>query len=162
FATSDGGLITSSAWYEPASPKTHGKNLVVFGGGYTLYALDADTTDPAKRLVWSHDYTGLPEQPADPAHDEARIFSSPIVVGGKDGTYYRVNPADGTQVWKTNVVGGGLAGGFLGTPAYDGQRVAGATALGDFGRFEGFGALGCDFPNPHDGLVQEPSIHAFN
>ena len=83
FATSDGGLITSSAWYEPASPKTHGKNLVVFGGGYTLYALDADTTDPAKRLVWSHDYTGLPEQPADPAHDEARIFSSPVVVGTK-------------------------------------------------------------------------------
>ena len=36
FLTSDGGLITSSAWYEPASNKTHGRNLVIFGGGYTL------------------------------------------------------------------------------------------------------------------------------
>jgi outer membrane protein assembly factor BamB len=287
FATSDGGLITSSAWYEPASKKTQGRNLVIFGGGYTLYALDADTG----QQVWNHDYTGLPEAPPDPSHDEARIFSSPVVVGnnvifgvtsdgqnghrgyvaaanladgsqtwrfetdvdpvdghvlnngcggvwssgtvveahdivvfdvadcdfnnpppynesvfalhpndgslawnfrparvdngcdwdfgatanyqrkggseflgvgGKDGTYYSLDPATGTQRWATNVVGGGLAGGFIGTTAYDGQRVAGATALGDFGRFEGFGALGCRFPDPHDGLVQEPSIHAFN
>jgi outer membrane protein assembly factor BamB len=286
FATSDGGLITSSAWYEPASNKTHGRNLVIFGGGYTLYALDADTG----QQVWNHDFTGLPEAPADPNNDEARIFSSPVVVGtkvifgvtsdgqnghrgyvaaanledgsqvwrfetsvapggailnngcggvwssptlvesqnvvvldvadcnfsntpaegiynekvfalhpndgslawvfdpgrddngcdwdfgatantdgqsflgvgGKDGTYYRINPTNGTSLWKKNVVFGGLAGGFLGTTAYDGQRVAGATALGDFGRFEGFGALGCEFPNPQDGLVQEPSIHAFN
>src|SRR5439155_27031727 len=42
FLTSDGGLITSSAWYERASNKTHGRNLVIFGVGYTLYALDAD------------------------------------------------------------------------------------------------------------------------
>jgi outer membrane protein assembly factor BamB len=286
FATSDGGLITSSAWYESASPKTHGRNLVIFGGGYTLYALDADTG----QQVWNHDYTGLPEQPADPVHDEARIFSSPVVVGtkvifgvtsdgqnghrgyvaaanlengnqvwrfetsvdpsgailnngcggvwssptlvesqnvvvldvadcnfsntpaegiynekvfalrpgdgsvawvfdpqrvddgcdwdfgatantdgqsflgvgGKDGTYYSIDPSTGQRKWATNVVFGGLAGGFLGTTAYDGQHVVGATALGDFGRFEGFGALGCQPGNPNDGLVQEPSIHAFN
>ena len=55
-----------------------------------------------------------------------------------------------------------MAGGFIGTTAYDGQRVVGATALGDVGRFEGFGALGCQPGNPNDGLVQEPSIHAFD
>jgi outer membrane protein assembly factor BamB len=286
FATSDGGLITSSAWYEPASNKTHGRNLVIFGGGYTLYALDADTG----QQVWNHDYTGLPEQPADPAHDEARIFSSPVVVGtkvvfgvtsdgqsahrgyvaaanlengsqvwrfetsvapngavlnngcggvwssptlvesqnlvvldvadcnfsntpaegiynekvfalhpndgslawvfdpqrvdngcdwdfgatantdgqsflgvgGKDGTYYSIDASTGQRKWATNVVFGGLAGGFIGTTAYDGQHVAGATALGDFGRFEGVGALGCQLGNPNDGLIQEPSIHAFD
>jgi len=288
FLTSDGGLITSSAWYEPASPKTQGKNLVIFGGGYTLYALDADTGSP----VWNHDYTSLPEKPADPAHDEGRIFSSPVVVGtkvifgvtsdgqnghrgyvaaanlengeqawrfetdvdphdghilndgcggiwssgtvfeahdlvvfdvadcdfndpppfnesvfalrpgdgslvwnhrpsrvdngcdwdfgatpnyvrypdgseflgvgGKDGTYYRLDPVDGHEIHATNVVFGGLAGGFLGTPAFDGKTVYGATALGDFGRFEGFGTFGCEFPNPKDGLVQEPSIHAID
>jgi outer membrane protein assembly factor BamB len=288
YATSDGGLITSSAWYEPASFFTHGRNLVIFGGGFTLYALDADTG----KQVWNHDYTSLPEKPADPVHDEARIFSSPVVVGtkvifgvtsdgqnghrgyvaaanlengnqawrfetdvdphdghilndgcggvwssgtvveshgivvfdvadcdfndpppfnesvfalrpgdgslvwnhrpsrvdngcdwdfgatpnyvryadgseflgvgGKDGTYYRLDPVDGHEIHKTNVVFGGLAGGFLGTPAFDGTTVFGATALGDFGRFEGFAALGCEFPNPQDGLVQEPSIHAID
>jgi hypothetical protein len=33
--------------------------------------------------------------------------------------------------------------------------------LGDVGRFEGFGTAGCQPGNPNDGLVQEPSIHAF-
>src|SRR5438270_10230943 len=109
FLTSDGGLITSSAWYEPASNKTHGRNLVIFGGGYTLYALDADTG----QQVWNHDYTGLPEQPADPAHDEARIFSSPVVVGtkvifgvtsdgqsGHRGYVAAANLESGSQVWR--------------------------------------------------------------
>ena len=287
FATSDGGLITSSAWYEPASNKTHGRNLVIFGGGYTLYALDADTG----QQVWNHDYTGLPESPPDPAHDETRIFSSPIVVGNKvivgvtpdgqdghrgyvvganlqdgsqvwrfetsvktpggtpvnngcggvwssptlvesqnvvaldvadcnfkndpadgiynekvfalhpndgslawvfdpnrpdpgcdydfgatpntdgqsflgvgskDGTYYSIDPATGQRKWATNVLFGGFSGGFLGSSAFDGTRIVGATALGDFGRFEGFGSLGCDVGNPNDRPIQEPSIHAFN
>ena len=288
FLTSDGGLITSSDWYQPANAQTHGRNLVLFGGGYTLYALDADTG----KQVWNHDYTSLPEKPANPVHDEGRIFSSPVVVGtnvifgvtsdgqnghrgyvaaadlengnqvwrfetdvdphdghilndgcggvwssgtvveqhdiivfdvadcdfnnpppfnesvfalhpddgalawnfrparvdkgcdwdfgatanygrlpngqeflgvgGKDGTYYRLDPATGHQLWATNVVFGGLAGGFLGSTAFDGTRSYGATALGDFGRFEGFGALGCQIGNPRDGLVQEPSIYAFD
>jgi outer membrane protein assembly factor BamB len=288
FATSDGGLITSSAWYQPAGPTTHGRNLVIFGGGFTLYALDADTG----QQVWSHDYTSLPEKPADPVHDEGRIFSSPVVVGtkvifgvtsdgenghrgyvaaanlengeqvwrfetdvdphdghilndgcggvwssgtyieshdivvfdvadcdfndpppfnesvfalhpgdgslawnhrpsrpdngcdwdfgatpnygtlpdgseflgvgGKDATYYRLDPADGHELWATNVLFGGLAGGFLGTPAFDAGHVYGATALGDLGRFEGFGTLGCQPGNPRDGLIQEPSIHSFD
>src|SRR6202035_3290706 len=61
--TSDGGLVTSSAWFEPAAGLQ--PDLVIFAGGYTLYALDAQSG----ALVWKHAYTGLPEQPADPAHD---------------------------------------------------------------------------------------------
>jgi outer membrane protein assembly factor BamB len=34
--------------------------------------------------------------------------------------------------------------------------------LGDFGRFEGFGSLGCRPGDPGDQLVQEPSLHAFD
>jgi polyvinyl alcohol dehydrogenase (cytochrome) len=285
--TSDGGLITSSAWFQPAGQGL--PNTVIFGGGYTLYALNAATG----ALLWSHEYTGLPEQPPNPTQDEARIFSSPTVVrdrvlfavssdgqnghrgyvaaadlrtgapvwrfetdvvpgtttprndgcggvwssptvlakldlvvydvadcdfknpppyeesvfalrigdgklawlfrpdrvdadcdwdfgatanegvdgagnatflgvGGKDGTYYSLDPATGRLRWQTNVVFGGLAGGFIGTPAYDGTTIFGASALGDFGRFEGFGSLGCDPTDPRDGLVQEPSLHAFD
>jgi polyvinyl alcohol dehydrogenase (cytochrome) len=83
-------------------------------------------------------------------------------VGGKDGTYYSLEPLTGRLRWSTHVVFGGFAGGFIGTPAYDGQRVYGATALGDFGRFEGFGSLGCRPGDPGDQLVQEPSLHAFD
>ena len=52
--------------------------------------------------------------------------------GGKDGTYYSLDPATGEVRWSTNVVFGGSSGGFLGTTAYDGQHVYGATGLGDF------------------------------
>jgi polyvinyl alcohol dehydrogenase (cytochrome) len=87
-------------------------------------------------------------------------------IGGKDGAYYRLDPATGRVLWHTRVVFGGLAGGFIGTTAFDGNRVYGATALGDFGRFEGFGALGCSPAGVEDGVadlpIQEPSIHAFN
>jgi polyvinyl alcohol dehydrogenase (cytochrome) len=285
--TSDGGLITSSAWFEPAAG--HRPNLVIFGGGYTLYALNAATG----AVFWSHDYPGLPEKPADPDRDEARIFSSPAVVGnrvlfgvssdgqnhhrgyvvgadldtgqaawkfetdvdpktgvprndgcggvwsspsilptsglmvfdvgdcdfvdtppydeavlalhiadgkpawvfhpprpdphcdwdfgasantgidatgapaflgvgGKDGTYYSLDPTKGTMRWQRNVVFGGFAGGFIGTTAFDGNRVYGATALGDFGRFEGFGAAGCQLGNVRDLPLQEPSLHAID
>jgi outer membrane protein assembly factor BamB len=282
--TSDGGIITSSAWFQPASPLTHGRPLVLFGGGYTLYALDA----VSGRLVWKRPFTGRPEAAPKPAVDEARIFASPAVVGrlvvfavspdgqrghrgyvaaadlatgtlvwrfetdvdrhgkvlndgcggvwtsptvdeadglvieavadchflgtppynervlalrvrdgglawvytprrlakadpkcdydfgatanlgrgwvgiaGKDGTYYALDPRTGHERWETNVVFGGLAGGFIGTTAYDGRRVYGATALGDFGRFEGFGQAEC-FGDPRDTPVQEPSIFAFD
>ncbi|HXW33845.1 MAG TPA: PQQ-binding-like beta-propeller repeat protein, partial [Acidimicrobiales bacterium] len=75
--TSDGGLVTSSAWYQPASNGLPA--MVIFGGGYTLYALDADDGD----LVWEHDYTGRPGLPPEPNTDGTRIFSSPVVVGDK-------------------------------------------------------------------------------
>ena len=70
--TSDGGLITSSAWFEAAGDGRPA--LVIFGGGYTLYALNATTG----AVYWEHDYTGRPDQPANPNKDGTRIFSSPV------------------------------------------------------------------------------------
>jgi polyvinyl alcohol dehydrogenase (cytochrome) len=278
--TGDGGLVTSTAYFLPGSGSR--PDLVIFGGGYTLYALRA--TDG--KAVWTHDFTGRPERPPDPAHDPSRIFSSPVVVGddvlfavtpdgvagyrgyaaaadvttgklrwrfetdldgrrgirddgcggvwssptvvrrfglvvyavadchfsnanamdekvfalrsatgklawvfdpkrrddgcdfdfgatanyaggflgvgGKDGTYYSIDPRTGGLRWKRNVVFGGFSGGFIATAAYDGARVYGATAIGDFGRFEGFGDLGCEPGNPSDTPAQEPTLHAFD
>ena len=281
---SDGGLVTSSAWFEPASGSRPA--LVIFGGGYTLYALDA--ADGA--VYWRHDYPGLPGAPA-PSVDSTRIFSSPVVVGdrimfgvdedgqrggagyvvaasldsgdplwefqtdvdatgrvlhdgcgsvwssgtvlpdeglvvfgtadcknsgaapfadtvialnvatgtlawkfhplqdapvcdfdfgatpnagvspagattflgegGKDGTYYSLDPSTGQVRWSTNVVFGGSSGGFLATPAYDGQRVYGATALGDFNPTPA-GLKVCDKANRRDTAAQNPTDHAFD
>jgi outer membrane protein assembly factor BamB len=282
--TSDGGLVTSSAWYEPGSGNR--PDLVIFGGGYTLYALDAHTG----ALYWRHDYTGRPDLPPRPDVDGARIFSSPVVVGdkvligvsvdgqkghrgyvvaanladgnpkwtyetdvapqggiqndgcgsvwssgsvtsnglvvfnesdchfsnppptsetvfalrisdghlawrfrpsredtkcdfdfgatanvglspkggttflgvgGKDGTYYSLDPSNGRMRWSTNVVFGGFSGGFIATSAYDGSRVYGSTALGDFGRFESHGPQLCQPGNPADTESQQPSAHSF-
>jgi polyvinyl alcohol dehydrogenase (cytochrome) len=75
--TSDGGLVTSSAWFEPAG-QGH-PDLVIFGGGYTLYAINAHSGT----LFWSHEYTGRPDLPPDPINDYTRIFSSPEVSDGK-------------------------------------------------------------------------------
>jgi outer membrane protein assembly factor BamB len=72
-ATSDGGLVTSSAWFQPGAGTR--PDLVIFGGGYTLYALNAHTGG----LYWRHDYTGQPSLPPRPDQDGARIFSSPVV-----------------------------------------------------------------------------------
>lgn len=284
--TSDGGLVTSSAWYEPGAGSR--PDLVIFGGGYTLYALVASNG----RLYWHHAYTGRPDRPPDPSDDDTRIFSSPVVVGrdvifavtpdghrgyrgyiaaadlstgdpvwvyqtdvdasghilndgcggvwssgtilartglvvfdvadchfsnpppasesvvalhadtgkkawsfrparvdpgcdtdfgatanaatgasgspsflgvgSKDGTYYSLDPGTGALRWSTNVVFGGFSGGFIATTAYDGTRVYGSTALGDYGRFEGVGMKRCDPTNPRDTTLQEPSVHAFD
>ena len=283
---SDGGLVTSSAWFEPAS-STH-PDLVIFGGGYTLYALNAETG----AVFWRRVFTGRPEQPPQPAVDDTRIFSSPVVVdgaviigvtpdghrgyrgyvvaadvttgrtrwtfetdidtngkvrddgcggvwssgsvlpgqqlvvfdmsdchfsnppplnetvfalnvhdghlawsfrptradhhcdfdfgatpnvgldasgtptflgvGGKDGTYYSLDPTNGTKRWSTNVVFGGFSGGFIATAAYDGTRVYGSTALGDFGRFESNGPKVCNPGAAGDVPIQEPSVHSFD
>jgi LPXTG-motif cell wall-anchored protein len=282
---SDGGMVTSSAWFEPGD--AHRPDLVIFGGGYSLYALDARTG----ALYWKHDYTGRPDLAPDPQHDGTRIFSSPVVtdnkvlvgvsndgqrhergyivaadlntgepawtfntdvdsagsilndgcgnvwssgtvlpdtalavfdvadcnfsatgpynetvlalhlrdgtlawqyrpprrddgcdfdfgatanaglvngvtdflgVGGKDGTYYSLDPTTGTARWSTNVVFGGFTGGFIGTTAYDRHHIYGATALGDFGRFETSGPQVCDPSNPRDTQLQEPTAHAFD
>jgi polyvinyl alcohol dehydrogenase (cytochrome) len=286
-ATSDGGVITSSAFFLPASGGR--PDLVIFGGGYTLYALRAADGS----LFWKHAYTGRPELPPDPDNDGSRIFSSPVVVGsqvlfsvtadgqngyrgyvvaadvatgnpnwileldvdtsnviqndgcggvwasptiierdnveiisvadchftspapynervlavnisdgtikwvffpprgddpmcdfdfgatanlgtapdltptflgecGKDGYCYSLDPETGAMRWGTNVVFGGFAGGFIATPAYDGTRVYGATALGDFGRFEADPNQVCEPDNPADTPIQEPSMHAFD
>ncbi len=283
--TSDGGLVTSSAWYEPGAGAR--PDLVIFGAGYTLYALDATTG----ALYWRHDYSGRPGRPLDPATDQTRIFSSPVVAdglvlfgvdtdgqrgshgyivgasvssgdpvwefqtdtdhagrvmgdgcgsvwssgtvlqqlgtvvfdtadckfsdngplseailalhidnghlawvyrpnhpdlacdwdfgatanagiaaggvatflgaGGKDGTYYSLDPATGHLRWATNVVFGGFSGGFIATTAYDGRRVYGTIALGDFGRFEKDSQILCDPSNPRDTPIQQPTVNAF-
>ncbi len=284
--TSDGGLITSSAWFEPG--QANRPALVIFGAGYTLYALNAATG----AIYWDHAYSGRPG-PLDPDTDDTRIFSSPVVAnglvlfgvdvdgqsdshgfvvgaslnsgnpvwefqtdvataggpvlndgcgsiwssgtvlpalglvvygtadcdfsadepyavaimafrittgqlawvykptllardcdwdfgatanagvdahgnatflgeGGKNGTYYSLDPATGALRWQTNVVFGGFSGGYIATTAYDGQGVYGATAIGDFGRFESNGMGLCDPGNPRDTAAQEPQGHAFN
>jgi outer membrane protein assembly factor BamB len=292
--TSDGGMVTASAWFQPGSGGR--PDLVIFGGGYTLYALNAADGS----LFWKHAYTGRPDLPPNPSGDDTRIFSSPAVVGhtvlfsadadgstgfrgylvgadlatgnplwtreldvdssgqvlndgcgnvwaspsidekrgleyvavadckylgpapyhermlavriadgtiawvwtpprlvdpqgtpdcdwdfgatanlgtdangnvtflgvgGKDGTYYSIDPANGQLLWSQNVVFGGFAGGFIGSTAYDAgsNRVYGATALGDFGRFEMQAVPHpCQPGNPRDTSVQEPSVHAFD
>lgn len=284
--TSDGGIITSSAFFVPASGRR--PDLVIFGGGYTVYALRAADGRP----YWVRDFTGRPEKRPNPKRDPTRIFSSPVVVGnrvlfavtpngangyrgyaaaadlrtgnllwrletnvnargrvlndgcggvwssptiirslgfaifdvadchffnrrpldekvfavridtgklawvfdpgrvddgcdwdfgatanlgvsaggrptflgvgGKDGTYYSIDPRTGKLRWKRNVVFGGFSGGFIATAAYDEARVYGATAIGDFGRFEGFSDLGCHPGDPRDLPVQEPTLHAFD
>ncbi len=112
---SDGGLVTSSAWFQPGAAHASGTtgpprpDLVIFGGGYTLYALDAHTG----QLYWKHDYTGRPWLPPDPDHDGTRIFSSPVVVGSsvlfgvdtdgeKDSRGYAVSAslATGDPIWE--------------------------------------------------------------
>jgi polyvinyl alcohol dehydrogenase (cytochrome) len=283
---SSGGLVTSSAWFQPGDDDR--PDLIVFGGGYTLYALDAHTG----ALFWKHAYTGRPELPPDPQDDDTRIFSSPVVVdgqvivgvtpegsrgrrgyvvaaslqtgepvwrfetdvdaqgrilndgcggvwssgtllpkprlvvfnvsdchfsnpepyaetvfalnvrdgslawvfrptrpdvkcdtdfgatanaavtrggrptflgvGGKDGTYYSIDPHTGALRWSTNVVFGGLSGGFIATAAFDGARVYGSTAIGDFGHFEGPGMVGCKPDDPRDVPFQEPTVHVFD
>jgi polyvinyl alcohol dehydrogenase (cytochrome) len=284
--SSDGGLITSSAWFQAGAGRR--PPLVIFGGGYTLYALNARTG----AVYWKHDYTGRPDRPPDPNVDRTRIFSSPVVVdgrvlfgvdvdgalnyrgyivaaslatgnpvwefqtdvsaqgvvrndgcgsvwssgtilpaaglvvygtadcdfsngatyaiavlalhiatgklawvyrpplpdyscdwdfgatanagvnaqgqafflgeGNKDGTYYSLDPTTGKLRWSTNVVFGGFSGGFIATTAYDGRRVYGATAIGDFGRFERSNQILCDPSNPRDKAEQNPTDDAFN
>lgn len=283
--TSDGGLVTSSAWYEPAGGNRPA--LVIFAGGYTLYALDAATG----AVFWKHAYPGVPG-PLHPNGDSTRIFSSPVVydgrvlfgvdedgqpdsagyvvaadvetgdpvwefqtdvgstgkvlydscgsvwssgtvlpdlglvvfgtadckfmgyaryadsvialhisdgtlawrfhpvardlacdydfgasanagvnaagkttflgVGSKDGTYYSLDPRTGRQRWATNVVFGGTSGGFIGSTAYDGLHVVGATALGDFLPRAGGKNTVCDPSDPRDTASQNPSDHAFD
>jgi polyvinyl alcohol dehydrogenase (cytochrome) len=283
--TSDGGLVTSSAWYQPAAGDRPA--LVIFAGGYTLYALVASTGV----LVWKHAYPGVPG-PLEPNADSTRIFSSPVVydgrvlfgvdedgqresagyvvaaslatgdpiwkfqtdvdtkghvlydscgsvwssgtvlpalglvvfgtadckfagsspyadavvalrisngtlawkfhplahapacdddfgatanagigasgktvflgVGAKNGTYYSLNPRTGKVRWQTNVVFGGSSGGFIGSSAYDGLHVVGATALGDFLPHKGGVNTVCDPSDPRDVANQNPSDHAFD
>jgi len=83
-----------------------------------------------------------------------------VGAGGKDGTYYVLDgisrdPA-GTLVWSVNVVFGGSSGGFIGSSAFDGQRVVGGTAFGELG-----GSI-CDPSNPRDTFIQQPTMHAFD
>jgi len=86
-----------------------------------------------------------------------------VGIGGKDGTYYVLerlteDPA-GQLVWATNVVFGGMSGGFIGTAAFEGAQVFGATGVGDLNAANPSSV--CDPSNPRDTRLQEPSLHAF-
>ena len=93
--------------------------------------------------------TGTSAPPPTPGSPPGGVATF-LGAGGKDGTYYSLDPATGHLRWATNVVFGGFSGGFIATTAYDGQRVYGATALGDFGRFEKDPQILCDPSNPRD------------
>jgi len=82
--------------------------------------------------------------------------------GSKNGTYYSLDPRTGRLRWSTNVVFGGSSGGFIGTTAYDGRRVLGATALGDFLPTSRGTLPVCDPSDPRDVANQNPTDHAFD
>ena len=82
--------------------------------------------------------------------------------GSKNGTYYSLDPRTGRLRWSTNVVFGGSSGGFIGTTAYDGRRVLGATALGDFLPTSRGTLPVCDPSDPRDVAQQNPTDHAFD
>lgn len=147
--TSDGGLVTSSAWYQAASGGRPA--LVIFAGGYTLYALNAATG----AVYWEHDYPGTPGQPH-PSTDSTRIFSSPVVADGKvvfgvdedgqDGSAGRIvaaSLATGDPVWQfqTDVAKPGST-----AVLYDrcGSVWSSGTVLPDLGLVV-FGTADCDF-----------------
>jgi outer membrane protein assembly factor BamB len=148
-ATSDGGLVTSSAWYQPADGTR--PPLVIFAGGYTLYALNAATG----AVFWEHAYSGTPGA-LDPDRDSTRIFSSPVVVDGKvivgvdeDGQHYSggyivaASLATGDPEWKfqTDVAEAGS------THVLDdscGSVWSSGTVLPDLGLVV-FGTADCDF-----------------
>ena len=83
------------------------------------------------------------------SHDGTANF---LGLGGKEGTYYSLDPATGKQRWNTNLVFGGFSGGFIAIAAYDGRRVYGSTAIGDFGRFAGESGASilCNPSDPRD------------
>jgi len=72
--------------------------------------------------------------------------------GSKSGHYHLIDRRTGQEVWDTQVVPGGNAGGFFGGAAVSGSVVVSATSYGDQ-----FVIPGCPF-NP----FQEPSLHAFD
>ena len=144
---SDGGLVTSSAWFQPAQGGL--PPLVIFGGGCTLYALDA--TDG--HVVWEHDYPGLPG-PLNPSKDQTRIFSSPVVADGKvlfgvdtdgqDGSAGYVVAADlntGNPVWELHT-DADTSGHVLNDAC--GSVWSSGTVLPDLGLVV-YGTADCDF-----------------
>ncbi len=128
-----------------------------------VLALRADTGE----LVWAY----RPIRPDDACDFDfgasANLIDGwdPYVgIGGKDGTYYLLarltEDPQGQLIWSQNVVFGGDEGGFIGSTAFDGTQVFGATAIGDGHIVTGTGL--CDPSNPRDTVLQEPSMHAFD
>ena len=110
--SSDGGIVTSSATFVPGDGRH--PDLLLFGGGFTLYALRAGDLAPGQsRLYWKHVYSGLPEQAPDPLNDQTRIFASPAVVGdqvlagvstdgesGHRGYFFSADLLTGELLWR--------------------------------------------------------------
>ncbi len=77
---------------------------------------------------------------------------------GKDGRYVSLDPATGAIRWSTRAVFGGSAGGFIGSPAFDGSIIYGATGIGDFSK-----PPGCSPGSPGDKADQAaPSFFAID
>ncbi len=146
-AASDGGLVTSSAWFQPASRSRPA--LLIVSGGYTLYALVATTG----AVFWEHDYPGLPGPP-DPNADSTRIFSSPVVADGRvlfgvdedgqpasAGSIVAANLQTGDPVWElqTDVA---ATGGKVGIDDSCGSVWSSGTVLPDLGLVV-FGTADC-------------------
>ena len=122
---------------------------MIFGGGYTLYALNAATG----AVYWEHAYPGVPGPP-NPDDDSTRIFSSPTVVDGR--VLFGVDE-DGQQHSAGYVVAASLD---TGDPVWEFQTDVGAgghvlddscgsvwssgTVLPDLGLVV-FGTADCDF-----------------
>jgi polyvinyl alcohol dehydrogenase (cytochrome) len=147
--TSDGGLVTSSAWFQPAAGARPA--LVIVAGGYTLYALDAATG----AVYWRHVYSGVPGPPR-PSKDSTRIFSSPVVVAnkvivgvdedgqpGSGGYVVAASLATGDPVWKfeTDVA---TAGSTRELDDSCGSVWSSGTVLPDLGLVV-FGTADCNF-----------------
>ncbi len=81
----DGGLIVGAAAVDGGK--------LYFGGGRTLYSLDAATG----KLIWKHVFCGNPDDPNCEAdeNDPAQIFSSAVVAGGLVVVGISVDGADG-------------------------------------------------------------------
>jgi hypothetical protein len=174
--TSDGGMVTSSAFFYPADQKTQGRDIVIFGGGYTLYALHADD---GTEFFPPHDYPGTgctdealqpltPCPAGDPNTDEARIFSSPAVVrnrilfsvdadgqGGHRGYMVSANLENGNPQWireidvdsEGNVLNDGCGNVWASPTILDVRRNPDHPGLGTM-TVEVVSVSDCDFANP--------------
>lgn len=166
-----------NVWSSPAIDAP--RRLVVFGTAdceeqplppYSGAVLALDTETGAARWIFrprdsdpnkcDFDFGASPN--VIPMHD-ARY----IGIGGKDGTYYLLDPVTGTPIWQTRVVFGGGAGGFFGGAAIAGGQIFSSTAFGD-GNVQTQSGL-CDptYTDPTnlsvvDTYIQDPSMHAFD
>jgi len=159
------GAVWSSAAIDES------KRLVFFGTGDCGF----DAPPPYHEAIIALNASGRLRWAYRPRQGDACDFdfgASPNVIdigesrwvgnGGKDGTYYVLNRLTrnrgGELFWRANVVFGGFSGGFIGSTAFDGHRVYGATAFGELGNPAGV----CDPSDPRDTVVQEPTMHAFD
>jgi outer membrane protein assembly factor BamB len=145
---------TADCEREPAAPYHQAVIALETGSGHLRWVFRPRESDPHQ---CDFDFGAAPN-----------VFDSGshryVGVGSKDGTYYVLHrlTADphGEVAWATNVVFGGMAGGFFGGAAFDGTQIVSATATGDGNPFTQMGL--CNASDPRDTFLQEPSLHAFD